>query len=98
MICAAAKKLRDIYAHTPGAPFFQREFGYYCLEQWKQQGMPQDVPLEELFGYDPPGNFALRQIGWCEAEFVPPFEEKILEDRGEHEVVQDSAGRGVLCF
>lgn len=94
----SARKLRDAYARIPGAPLFKREFGFYCLERWKEQGMPQDVPKAELFDYDPPGNHSLGQLGWCEAAFVPQFEEKILEDRGEHEVVQDFAGRAVLCF
>ena len=39
-------KLRDAYARVPGAPLFKREFGFYCLERWKEQGMPQDVPKE----------------------------------------------------
>jgi uroporphyrinogen-III decarboxylase len=95
---ASAQKLRDAYARVPGAPLFKREFGFYCLERWKQQGMPQDVPLAVLFDYDPPGNHSLGQLGWCEAAFVPAFEEKVLEDRGELEVVQDFAGRAVLCF
>lgn len=95
---ASARKLRDAYARVPGAPLFKREFGFYCLDRWKEQGMPQSVPLEELFDYDPPGHHSLAQLGWCEAAFVPEFETKILEDRGELEVVQDSAGRAVLCF
>ncbi len=37
-----ARKLRDTYAITPGAPFVQREFGFYCLDRWAQQGMPLD--------------------------------------------------------
>ena len=94
----SARKLRDTYACVPGAPLFKREFGFYCLERWKEQGMPQDVALAELFDYDPSGNHTLGQLGWCEAALVPKFEEKILEDRGEHEVVQDFAGRAVLCF
>jgi uroporphyrinogen-III decarboxylase len=93
-----ARKLRDTYARVPGAPLFRREFGFFCLENWKEQGMPQDVPFEELFNYDPCGNHDLDQLGWCEADFSPDFEEKVLEDRGEHEVVQDFAGRAVLCF
>ncbi len=95
---AAACKLRDTYARVPGAPLFRREFGFYCLERWTEQGMPQDVPQAELFHYDPPGSHSLGGLGWCEAAFAPAFEEKILEDRGEHEVVQDFAGRAVLCF
>ncbi len=94
----AARKLRDAYARIPGKPLFRREFGFYCLERWAEQGMPGDVPQEELFDYDPPGDHKLGQLGWCEGGFAPAFEQKILEDRGELEVVQDFAGRAVLCF
>lgn len=94
----SARKLRDTYAKTPGIPLFRREFGFYSLERWKEQGMPQDVPLAQLFVYDPPGHHSLGQLGWCEAAFVPKFEVKVLEDRGDHEVEQDYAGRHVLYF
>jgi len=97
-MCESARKLRDTYARTPGIPLFRREFGYYCLERWKEQGMPEDVPRHELFHYDPAGNYGLGQLGWCEAAFRPAFEEKIIEDRGAHELVQDYAGRHVLYF
>ncbi|NQU44407.1 hypothetical protein HQ520_14045 [bacterium] len=93
-----ARKLRDAYVRKPGAPLFQREFGFYCLDRWKEQGMPQDVPLAELFHYDAAGNHGLGQLGWCEAAFHPDFEVKVLEDRGEYELVQDHAGRKVLYF
>ncbi|MBL7077813.1 MAG: hypothetical protein ISS31_10105 [Kiritimatiellae bacterium] len=98
----SARKLRDAYARVPGAPLFRREFGFYCLENWKEQGMPEDMSVQELlkdvFQCDPAGNLGLGQLGWCEGGFSPVFESKILEDRGEHEVVQDFAGRAVLCF
>lgn len=95
----SARKLRDTYAITPGAPFYKKEFGFFCLEQWKRQGMPSDVPRAQVFGYDdPPGKLELHELGWCEAAFEPAFEEKVLEDRGEHELAQDRAGRGVLFF
>jgi len=93
-----ARKLRDTYTITPGVPLFRREFGYYCLEQWKEQGMPEDVPHAELFDFDPGGSMSLGQLGWCESAFQPGFETEVIEDRGEHEVVQDSAGRHVLFF
>jgi uroporphyrinogen-III decarboxylase len=98
-----ARKLRDAYGRVPGAPLFQREFGFYALEAWKGQGMPSDLPLfpnlwEDVFHCDPAGDLKLGQLGWCEAGFNPVFEEKLLEDRGDHELVQDFAGRSVLCF
>ena len=94
----AARKLRDTYARKAGIPLFKREFGYYCLERWKEQGLPEGAPFETLFDYDPPGSLMLGQAGGCEAAFAPEFEVKILEERGEHEVVQDFAGRHVLYF
>ena len=62
------------------------------------QALPQDVLHAQLFGYDAPATHSLGQLGWCEAAFVPAFEVKIIEDRGEHEVEQDYAGRRVLYF
>jgi uroporphyrinogen decarboxylase len=98
MMDPAARKLRDVYAIKPGAPVFQKEFGFYCQEAWRQQGLMPGCDYAAEFGYDAPGKHALWGAGWCEAAFTPPFEEKVLEDRGEHEVVQDHAGRKLLCF
>ena len=94
----SAKKLRDIYALTPGAPLIMMDMGYYSLERWKEEGMPQDVPLEELFGLDPPGHHTLFGLGGCEAAFQPEYEVTVIEDRGAHELVQDHAGRHVVYF
>jgi hypothetical protein len=93
------RKLRDFYDMVPGAPIYQAEFGFYSLDRWRREGrIKKDTNLSELFGFDEPGFHALRQLGWCEAPFFPAFEEKVLEVRGEHEVVQDQAGRHLLCF
>ncbi|MFH1568578.1 MAG: hypothetical protein ABIL09_11330, partial [Gemmatimonadota bacterium] len=92
------RKLRDTYEMVPGAPLYRREFGYYCLEEWKAQGMPQDVPLAQLFDFDAEARHSLGQLGWCEAAFVPAYEDKVLEVRGDHEIVQDYAGRHLLVF
>lgn len=97
-MCKGAHKLRAAYERKPGAPFYQREIGYYCLEQWKEQGMPENVPLAELFGFDPPGKHMLGGLGGCEAEMCPKFDETVVENRGEYEVVRDAVGRHVLCF
>ncbi len=94
----SARRLRDTYAITPRLPLFKREFGFYSLETWAEQGMPQHVELAELFDYEAPGNHSLGQLGWCEAGLCPVFKTKILEDRGDYELVQDFAGRHVLYF
>jgi len=49
--------------------------------------MPQDVPPHQLFDYDPSGNYGFGQLGWRESAFLPVFETKIIEDRGEYELV-----------
>lgn len=95
----SARKLRDTYSITPGAPFLKREFGYYCIERWQTvDRLAADADFAKLFDYDDPGSHGLGKLGWCEAEFLPYFDEVILEDRGEYELVQDYAGRAVLCF
>lgn len=94
-----AKKIRDFYACKPDAGIYQKEFGFYTLDLWREQGyIREDEDLQALFGYDPKGVHSLGGLGWCEASFHPPFEEKLIEDRGEHEVIQDFAGRHVLYF
>ncbi|MEK7415235.1 MAG: uroporphyrinogen decarboxylase family protein [Planctomycetota bacterium] len=93
-----ARAYRDFYAMVPGAPLIRREFGLgYCIDAWREAGLPKQ-DLSELFMWDRNPRFGLGHLGWCEAAFHPVFEEKILEDRGEHELVQDFAGRQVLFF
>jgi len=102
----AIKKLKDFYAITPDAPIYQKEFGFYSLERWIKEGYLKeqsavadyDAYLREVFHYDEPASHDIFGLGWCEAAFEPVFEEKVLEDRGKYEVVQDFAGRAVLFF
>ena len=94
----AARKWRDTYAVVPGAPLYRKEFGYFCLERWYEQGLDRSADLAEVFQYDAEGSFNLWGLSWCSAEFFPQFEQKILEDRGEHELIQDLWGRHLLVF
>jgi len=95
-ITADAKKLRTTYDITPNAPFYQKEFGFYCLDTWKDQGMTDET--WKKFGYDGWASQSLGGNGWCEMEFHPCFDTVVIEDRGEYELVQDFAGRHVLYF
>ena len=98
-MCAGAKKYWDFYDMKPGAGFYQKEFGFYTFERWQRDyGFDPKGDLAARFGFDPPGRVTLGALGWCEAGFEPAFEEKVLEDRGKYELVQDFAGRKVLCF
>ena len=106
-LAEGTRKLRDFYDGKPDSPFVLREFGYYSLDRWIREGYLKsysevngdyDAYLRSVFGFDEPGQFDIWNLGWCEAEFSPFFEEKVIEDRGDHEVVQDFAGRHVLFF
>lgn len=100
------QKYRDFLAVKPDAPMYKREFGYYVLDKWIEQGYLK--PREEVadysayvrgvFNINRPAVCGINALGGCEASFYPTFEEKVLEDRGEYELVQDFAGRHVLCF
>jgi hypothetical protein len=93
------RRMWDFYEIVPGAALVRREFGYYCLDEWRAQGLAADANLSELFHYDGPSAHGLGQLCWCEAAFSPIFEEnKLIEDRGDCEVIQDFAGRHVLYF
>ncbi len=93
------QKLRDFYAMKPGAPLYQCEFGFFTEDLWRAQGYMDDRTNKEiLFGFDVPAAHDVWGLGWCEGQFYPLFEEKVLEDRGDYELVQDVCGRGVLCF
>lgn len=98
-ISPAARKIRDFYELKPNVGIVQTEFGFYCLDKWKSQGyITDETNLAELFMYEDTGIVGIRGLGGCEAAFVPSFEEKIIEDRGDYELVRDFAGRHVLYF
>jgi uroporphyrinogen decarboxylase len=100
-MCESALKYRAVYEMEKDAPIFQREFGYYVLDRWLAQGHIKQAShscLAERFGFDEPGHYDLCGLGWTTAQFFPEFKEEIVETRGEHEVVIDSAGRHVLFF
>ena len=93
------QKMHDFYSMKKNAPIVQEDFGFYSLDRWKSEGhISENTDLSKLFSYDEKSKHNLNQLGWCEAGFSPKFEEKIIEDRGEHELVQDWAGRHVLFF
>ena len=99
MMCEGAKKYWDFYNMVPGAGLFQKEFGFFTLKKWGFDGYWNAQPEQEkLFGFDPPGRVDMWNLGWTEAPLCPAFENKVLEDRGDYELVQDTVGRSVLFF
>jgi hypothetical protein len=79
------------------------DFGYWdeTIVIWYDQGLPRDViqtedeVFHEFFGMD----FPIRRAGSAvdvEVGLFPQFEEKVVEDRGDHEVIQQKDGVRVL--
>ena len=68
----SAKKIRDFYAIRPDAPIYQKEFGYYVLDRWIEEGYLKprhqvedyDKYLREVFGYDEPAIDQVYGLGW----------------------------------
>ncbi|MEI6971717.1 MAG: hypothetical protein WCL44_09390, partial [bacterium] len=56
-----ARRLRDAYDIVPGAPLYRREFYIWedAIERWKGEGMPADIPHDQLFLWDPPGSHSM---------------------------------------
>lgn len=93
------QKYREFYTQKPDAPLVMKEFGWFTQERWINEGhIMENEDLFKIFDLDELGNHYIAELGWCEASFSPLFSEKLIEDRGEHEVIQDSAGRHVLYF
>jgi len=77
------------------------DFGFWpeTIEEWHSQGLPKWV---QHAGYD--DRYTSRYFGmdrywggpWVNADLCPGFEEKVIEDRGDQEVVQQGDGVRVL--
>lgn len=93
------RKTRDFYSQKQNAPILLHEFGYYSLDRWTREGhINNESDIKKYCDFDGYGMQYLWGLGWCEAEFMPAFDVKVLEDRGEYELVQDHAGRHVMYF
>ena len=77
----AVQKYWDFVQIKPDAPIYQMEFSYYSLEKWqREEGLKDLDELNRLCGFDAPAVCMLGGLGGCEAEFVPRFQEIILQD------------------
>jgi len=79
----------DRVPFTPGGP---RES---TLEAWRKQGLPEGVNyfayLRELLGLPPEASVGKVNLG-INFKMIPQFEEKVLEHRNGHYIVQDWMG------
>lgn len=65
------------------------DFGFLdaTIAEWQRQGLPADADVDQLFGMDRQWDDLSPAIG-----LTPPFERKVLEDRGDREVIRDEDG------
>lgn len=98
---SAGGRMRATYEFRPVDHLYRTEFSIWpeAIERWKGEGLPDDWQESNLFMYDPQAVFnSGLNLGWCEPPFVPPFESKVLEVSGDHEIIQDAAGRHLKVF
>lgn len=94
-------RIRAIYEFQPVDHLPRKEFSIWpeAIERWKSEGLPADWKEQNLFQFDPQGTFSTGvDLGWCEPPYLPAFEDKVVEDLGDYEIVQDFAGRLLKVF
>jgi len=97
----AGERIRATYEFRPVDHLVRREFYIWgeAIEKWKTQGLPPDYEAKNLFNFDSGGITGPGlNMGWCEPPFVPGYEEKVIKDEGDTEIIQDWAGRWLRVF
>ncbi len=97
----SGERMRATYEFKPVDHMFRREFYIWAeaIERWRAEGLPDDYEETNLFNYDPPGMVDVGlDLGWCEPPFLPGYEDKVVSDEGETEIIQDVAGRWLRVF
>jgi len=88
------------YQPVDRAPLYDFSFWIETLPEWHKQGLPQHVTRENAqryFGLD--ASLSGGDQGWqtgVNLDLSPGFEFHVIEDRGDHEVVQQHDGVRVL--
>ncbi len=97
----SVERMRATYEFRPVDHLFRREFYIWeeALAKWREQGLPADWSETNLFNYDPgystsPG----AHLGWCEPPFLPAYQERVVREEGDYEVIEDYAGRWLKVF
>jgi len=86
LACVSFKKVNNVFFHE----FSIRKA---TLEHWYKEGLPNDVYVEDFFGFDRfwsgiPVNF----------EPIPPYDTVVLEEKDRYVILQDGKGATVKYF
>lgn len=79
----------------------RREFYFWdaAIARWLEEGMPEDWEEMNIFGFDESDSLGTGLgLGWTDSPFLPPYEEKIVADEGDYEIIQDPSGRHKRVF
>ena len=97
----AAERLRATYDFSPLDHLFRYEFYIWdeAITRWLGEGLPVDWRERNYFQYDDQAMINTGvNLGWCEPAFLPYFEEKLISREGDHEIIQDGAGRIIKVY
>ena len=99
----SGERLRAAYEFKKVDHLVRAEFYIWdeAVARWMKEGMTAaDIWENNIFGYDvPPAKTGVSLgLGWCEAPFLPEYEKKTIRCEGEHEIIQDMAGRWLKVF
>lgn len=95
------ERVRATYLFEPVDHLPRREFYIWqeAIERWRGEGLPEDWQSRNLFQYDEGWSVGPAvSLGWCEPPFLPAYEEKVIRVEGDHEIIQDYAGRWLRVF
>lgn len=89
------------YRPRDRCPIYDFNFWDETLPEWHKQGLPtwvDRVNAEDYFGVDASiaAGGETRHDSWIETSLFPHFEQTVIEDRGDHEIVQQYDGSRVL--
>ena len=97
----SGERVRATYEFRPLDHMYRTEFyiSGEAIERWKTEGLPEDWQETNFFNYDTTSIIDTGvNLGWTEPAFLPCYEEKLIEDLGDVEIIQDVAGRHVKFF
>lgn len=69
---------------------FGLNYGWFMeetVERWRTEGLPEDADLHEFFGFD-----RIEFTGGGPYSLIPSFEEELLSEDGETQIVRDQLG------
>ena len=95
-------RIKATYQFKPVDHLVRCEFYIWeeTIERWKNEGLPPDYATRNLFCYDPPGTATpgVFMGGAMKQALYPRYEERIVKDEGQTQIIQDISGRWLRVY